>query len=173
LIEVAPQGVPHSIDWEVIGSAISLYCAKQGIPALGLINVTLRHPHVRQAPPDLAYLLRGKAGVIGEITGVIDLRTAPLPDIAIQLGATSFRDDLGPKRVLYEEMGVAEYWVEDVERTAMPGWAISGGTSTTIRESQAIPGLTFDLIEEALRLQRRTDLSQTVAMLLRRIYGIG
>jgi hypothetical protein len=50
----------------------------------------------------------------------IDVNRFGPPTLAIEVGASSFKDDLGAKRLLYERLGVAEYWVVNVaERQAI------------------------------------------------------
>ncbi|MBA3924550.1 MAG: Uma2 family endonuclease [Nostocaceae cyanobacterium] len=55
----------------------------------------------------------------------------------------------GQKRLLYERLGVQEYWVVDVQSAVMIAFAICGGGSRQIQVSQVLPGLTMSTIEEA------------------------
>ncbi len=86
----------------------------------------------------------------------------------IEVAKTSLLDDVGTKRALYEELGVDEYWVLDVQNAQILAYAISDGGSRRIQVSQVLPGLTIAVLEEALRLSRETDQSQVGAWLLTR-----
>jgi Uma2 family endonuclease len=67
---------------------------------------------------------------------------------------------------LYEELGVAEYWVVDVQNTQILAYAVAAQGSKRIQVSQELPGLTIAILEEALRRSRETDQSQVGAWLL-------
>ena len=46
-------------------------------------------------------------------TNIVNLDRYPAPDLVVEIAKTTLLDDLGTKRSLYEELGVAEYWVVD------------------------------------------------------------
>ncbi|WP_373529809.1 Uma2 family endonuclease [Nostoc sp.] len=99
-------------------------------------------------------------------TGIVKLDRYPAPDLVIEIAKTSLLDDLGTKRSLYEELGVAEYWVVDVQNAQIIAYAIVDQGSRRIRESQVLPGLAMSILEEALRRSREMSQSEVGTWLL-------
>ena len=79
---------------------------------------------------------------------------------------TSLADDKGEKLLLYEELGVDEYWIIDVQNVQVIAFAVANGGSRKISQSRVLPGLAISLLEEALRRIRQMNQSQVVAWLL-------
>ncbi|MGF1535335.1 MAG: Uma2 family endonuclease [Elainellaceae cyanobacterium] len=69
----------------------------------------------------------------------------------VEIGATSFSDDLGSKRLLYEQLGVEEYWVVNSQSKDVITFAIAEGRSGRIDTSQVLPSLKMALVSEALQ----------------------
>ena len=84
--------------------------------------------------------------------------------MVIEIAEISLLDDLGTKRSLYEELGIAEYWVVDVQNSQIIAYAMAEQGSKRIQESQVLPGIA--ILEEALRRSREINLSQVRAWLL-------
>lgn len=101
------------------------------------------------------------------------MRLEMAPDLVIEIAKTSLLDDLGTKRSLYEELGVAEYWVVDVQNTQIIAYAIADQGSKRIQESQVLSGLAmsttgyaYAILEEALRRSREMNQSEVGTWLL-------
>ncbi|MBD2102054.1 Uma2 family endonuclease [Leptolyngbya sp. FACHB-261] len=165
-IEMAPVGYDHSSDNNVISFAISLFASLKGIPLNGLINCSFRKPEIHECQPDLAYYLGESAQAIPRGTGIVDLGRYTPPQLAIEIANTSLSEDLGQKRLMYEEMGVSEYWVVDVQKAQVIALAVENQGSKRITQSQVLPGLAIALLEEALRRSRQIDQAQVGAWLL-------
>ena len=74
--------------------------------------------------------------------------------------------DRGSKRLLYEALGVREYWIVDVERAEIVALAVRDRGSYRIEESLVLPGLKIALLEEGLRRSRSNNHGKVSAWLL-------
>ncbi|WP_414512476.1 Uma2 family endonuclease [Nostoc sp. PCC 9305] len=146
-----------------------------GILATGLDTTTFRKTGVQDCQPDIAYYLRERAQTIPADTGIVNLDRYSAPDLVIEIAKTSLLDDLGTKRclatsrfasTLYEELGIAEYWVVDVTNAQIIAYAIADRGSKRIQESQVLPRLIIAILEEALRRSREISQSEVCAWLL-------
>ncbi|MEH2085915.1 Uma2 family endonuclease [Nostoc sp.] len=165
-LEMPPVSFDHGKDHVVIIFAVTLFAALQGILATGLDTTTFRKTGVQDCQPDVAYYLRERAQTIPAGTGIVNLDRYPAPDLVIEIAKTSLLDDLGTKRSLYEELGIAEYWVVDVQNAQIIAYAIADQGSKRIQESQVLPGLVIAILEEALRRSREISQSEVCAWLL-------
>ncbi len=165
-IEAMPVGPDHANDNEIVYFAITLLCTIKGIPLNGLISCSYRKVGVRECQPDISYYVGEQANSAPQGSSVVDLNNNPLPDLAIEIANTSLSDDLGQKRLLYEDMEVPEYWVVDVQKLQIIAFEISNSGSRRITQSQVLPGLTIAVLEEALKLSRQMDQSQVGNWLL-------
>lgn len=172
-IEMTPQGYDHSYDNFSIGYAVALFSAIKGIPISGVTNCTFRKPGEEEAQPDLAFYIGNNAEIIPPDTSLVDLDVYPPPDLVIEIAKTSLSDDLGTKRMLYERLGVAEYWVVNVGRASLIAFAIADGGSKAIAQSQVLPPLPLTLLEEALHRGRLTGRSHLYAWLITQIQTLG
>jgi Uma2 family endonuclease len=68
--------------------------------------------------------------------------------------------------LLYEELGVSEYWIIDVQNVEILAFAVQNNGSWKIRQSQVLPGLDIALLEQALQRSRQMNHSKVSAWLL-------
>lgn len=97
---------------------------------------------------------------------IIDIDIYPPPTLVIEIAKTSLSDEKGEKRLLYEDINVTEYWIEDVEHVEILALASADRGSRRITQSQVLPGLEFSLLEEALRRNRQMNQSLIISWLL-------
>ncbi|NER08269.1 MAG: Uma2 family endonuclease, partial [Okeania sp. SIO3C4] len=64
------------------------------------------------------------ADIIPYRTSIIDLEKYPPPDLVIEVANSSFSDDKGEKRILYENIGVREYWIVDVQNVKIIAFSV-------------------------------------------------
>jgi Uma2 family endonuclease len=165
-LEMTPLGHDHASDNTIITFAVNLFCSIQEIPVNGLTNCTYRKAGVQEAQPDLSYYVGKNADVIPWGTSIIDLGTYPAPNLVIEVANSSLADDKGEKRLLYEDIGVSEYWIVDVQNVQIIAFAIANRGSRRIEQSNVLPSLEISLLEEALRRTRQVNQSQVCAWLL-------
>lgn len=165
-VEMSPVGHDHAADNSMVDFVVRLFCTLQGIAFKGLVNCSYRQPEVQECQPDLSYYLRDQAQAVPWGTAVVDLTRYPAPDLAVEIAVSSLLDDQGNKRALYEDLGVAEYWVVDVEAARMVAYAVGNLGSQRIDDSRVLPGLSMAVLESALQRSRQEDQAQVGAWLL-------
>jgi Uma2 family endonuclease len=165
-IEMSPVGNPHSRDHAIIIHAIVLYAGLQNIDLDSHDNCTYRKTGCDEAQPDASFYIGEVADAIPWEATIIDLNLYPPPTLAVEVAYTSLSDDKGEKRLLYEALGVNEYWIIDVQNVQVIAFAVENGGSRRINRSQVLPGLEMALLEEAFRRCRQTNHSKVSAWLL-------
>jgi Uma2 family endonuclease len=156
-IEMTPIGNEHSQDHSIINHAVYLYATLKGIPLTGKDNCSYRQAGLREFQPDLSYYARDNASAIPWGVGVVNLDEYLAPDLVIEVSNTSLSDDLGEKRLLYEDLQIAEYWVVDIQNIRVIAFAVQNGGSKRIAESQVLTGLKLNILTEALQRSRNTN----------------
>lgn len=165
--EPMSTGADHSKDHIVITIGIGLYAATRGIPANGHDGCSYRRAGITELQPDLSYYIGNRAKAIPRGTRVVDLNLYPLPNLVIEVSDTSLSDDLGEKRLQYEDLGISEYWSINVQKKQILAFSLAlDGTIRRIRESIVLPGLKLDILEQALQLSEQEDQSAMTAWLM-------
>jgi Uma2 family endonuclease len=167
-IEMSALGNDHSLDHAIIIVGVNLFAILKNIPLNARDNCTYRKTGVQDCQPDVSYYIGKNAQAVGRGKFIINLDDYPPPDLAIEIASTSLLDDLGKKRLLYEDLNVKEYWIVDVENVRIIAFAIADGGSRRITSSGVLPGLQMSVLEEALQLSRSQDQSQVGAWLMAR-----
>jgi len=165
-IEMSPVGHDHSSDNTIISLAVNLFGIIAGIPLKGLTNCSYRKMGTAECQPDVSYYIGNNFQVVPWGTSIINLDVYPPPDLAIEVSLTSLADDRGKKRMLYEELGVAEYWIVNVQDVHIVAFSMADRGSRQITESVVLPGLTMSVLSEALRRTRTQSQSQVGAWLM-------
>jgi Uma2 family endonuclease len=148
---MAALGSAHGQDNSIVSTVVVLYAALNNIRIKELTNTSFRKTGIREAQPDLGFYLGDSCCFPPRNNSPVNLDELSPPTLAIEIGATSVADDLGRKRLLYERMGVQEYWVVDVAESEVIAFAVQDEGSRRIYESRVLPGLALALVEEALR----------------------
>ncbi|MEA5616754.1 Uma2 family endonuclease [Cronbergia sp. UHCC 0137] len=166
-LEMAPIGNDHASDHGIIMYVVYLFAAIKNIPLNGKDNCTYRKTGFNDIQPDASYYIGEKANAIPYGTSIINLDVYPPPDLVIEIANSSLADDKGEKRLMYEDLGVAEYWIVDVQNVQVIAFAIENGGSRRINQSQILPGLEISLLNTALRKTREMSQGEVCAWLLK------
>ena len=157
-IEMSPVGPLHARHNSIVSRVVNFYTAFRNIRVIELINASFRKTGIGEFQPDLAYYIGSDLRVPPDDShSPVDLNEYDPPNLVIEIGASSFNDDLGSKRLLYEDTGISEYWVERANTREVFAFAINGGGSGRIKESRVLPGLEIALVEEALNRSQTQD----------------
>lgn len=156
-VEMSPLGSSHSQDNPIVSRVVSIYATLKNIRIKELANGSFRKSGIYEFQPDLAFYIGREFRFPPRNNSPIDLDEFEAPTLVIEIAASSLNDDLGWKRLLYERLGIKEYWVVDVNSCDVIAFAISEGRSGEIQESQVLPGLSIALVEEALKRSQTED----------------
>lgn len=157
-IETMPIGSGHGQDNSILAAVVSLYGTLRDVAYVSFTNSSFRKTGERECQPDLAYYI-GTTEVQRPTKNSqpVDVDTWGPPTLAIEIAFTILNDDLGQKRLLYERLGVVEYWVVSVETTTVIAFKVVDRGSFQIDASEVLPGLAIATIEEALRRSQTED----------------
>lgn len=157
-IEMPPVGPDHADNNGIITILVNLYGIAKNIPMRLFINCNYRKIGVREAQPDASYYIGEKVKIAPTGSSVVNLDHNQPPDLVIEIADTSLSDDLGAKRILYEDLGVKEYWVVDVKKALITAFKIiANNGSQRITVSEILPRLAIALLEEGLQRSRTMD----------------
>jgi Uma2 family endonuclease len=165
-IEMTPIGNDHSKDHSNIHTATSLFAIAKKVAIDIRDNCSYRKAGVKEFQPDLSCYIKDKANVIPWGAGIVNLDEYPAPDLVIEVSHTSLSDVLGEKRLLYEDLQIAEYWVVDVQNVRVIAFAIENEGSRRIKESQVLTGLKIEILTEALQRSRNSNHTEVGVWLL-------
>ena len=165
-IEMTPIGNEHSQDHSIINHAVYLYATFKNISLTGKDNCSFRQFGLGEFQPDLSLYVGDNASAIPWGVGVVNLNEYPVPDLVIEVANTSLPDDLGEKRLMYEDVGVAEYWVVDVQNVRVIAFGIKDGGSKRISESEVLTGLKIEVLTEALKRSRTSNHTEVAKWLM-------
>jgi Uma2 family endonuclease len=156
-VEMSPLGAGHGRQNSVISNVVNLFGLVRGLRLVGFTNCSFYQPGERGCQPDLAVYVGDTVSLPPQDNSPIDINRYGPPTLVVEVGASSFKDDLGAKRLLYERLGVTEYWVVDVTERRVIAFAMDAGRSGEIAQSEVLPGLSMALVEEALHRSQTED----------------
>jgi Uma2 family endonuclease len=131
-IEMTPLGWNHAEDNTIISNLVNLFCAVKRIPVRGLTNCSLRKTGLQEAQPDISFYITSLDNIPPRSNSPVDLNKYAPPSLVVEMAASSLSDDLGEKRLLYEQMKVQEYWVVDVNLPEVTAFAVADSGSRQI-----------------------------------------
>jgi len=168
-IETGEVSSDYALDHGVIFVAISLYCTLTDIPARGLINCSYVKTGVQGCQPDISYYIGETAALTPRSSSIVSLDESPVPNLVIEISSSTIGDDLGKKRLLYEQLGTSEYWVVDVQEVKIIALEmLENGGSRQITVSKLLGGLAIADLEAALKLSREKSQSEVGAWILQK-----
>lgn len=165
-IEMAALGNPHSRDHYIVIAGVALFASVKGIDVDGHDNCTYRKTGSAEIQPDVSFYFGSNSEAIPWDATIISLDDYPPPDLVIEVAYSSLADDKGEKRLLYESLGVREYWIIDVQNVQILAFTIENQGSRKIERSQVLVGLEISLLEEALRRSRQMNHGKVTSWLL-------
>ncbi len=156
-IEMSPVGPLHARENSLISRIVNLYTMLRNIRIVELTNASYRKSGISEFQPDLSYYIGSDFQLPPRTNKPINLNEFAPPALAVEIGDSSVADDLGRKRLQYEQSGILEYWVVDASSDNVIAFEISEGRSGEIQESRALPGLALAVVEEALQRSQTQD----------------
>jgi Uma2 family endonuclease len=165
-IEMYPVGFDHSTNHSTIAFAIHLYCVLRGIPLDIADNCSYRKTGQKECQPNLSCYFANRVNTVPKGASIVDLNLYAPPDLVVEISKSTFLDDRTVKRVLYEEIGVAEYWVVDVDRQKILAYQTIDRGSQQIDTSLVLSELSISTLETALSMSLTLDRSAVGAWLM-------
>ena len=168
-IEIAPLGRGHARQNSVVSKVISIFGMVRNLRLVEFTNCSFYKAGERGCQPDTAFYIGPDFQLPPQDNEPVDVNVFGPPTLAIEISGSTFKDDLGAKRLLYERLGVAEYWVVNVAEQDAIAFAMADQRSGEIQTSEVLPELEMTLVEEALRRSQTEDDSTLMRWLMERL----
>jgi Uma2 family endonuclease len=156
-LEMAALGPWHGRENSIVSKVVSLFATLSVIRVVELTNTSFRKAGEREGQPDIAFYLGDTFTLPPQNNQPVDINIYGAPQLVIEIASTTLGDDLGRKRLLYERLGVQEYWVVNVAHSKVIAFAVANGGSREVQESQVLPGLALTTVEESMERSNTED----------------
>lgn len=156
-LEMSPVGPIHGRDNSIVARVVSLFATLKNIRIVEYTNISYRKTGVRECQPDSSFYIGSGFKLPPRTNSPVNLNDYDPPTLVIEVASTTLNDDLGRKRLLYERLGVQEYWVVDVNAGEVIAFEVAEGRSGQIHESKVLPRLQIVVVEEALKRSQTED----------------
>jgi len=150
-IEMSPVGPNHAHENSIVTNVIRLFAMLTNIIIYEYTNCSFRKKNNAEFQPDVAFYIGSGLKIPPRNNAPVNLNEFDLPTLVVEISSTTIHDDLGRKRLLYERLGIKEYWVIDAYTAEVFAFAIADGHSGRITRSQVLEGLEMATVEEALQ----------------------
>ena len=107
-VEMAALGGGHARQNSVVSKVVSLFGMVRAVRLAEFTNGSFHKTGERGCQPDVAFYIGSDFRLPPQDNSPIDVDVYGPPTLAIEIGGSSFKDDLGAKRLLYERQGVNE-----------------------------------------------------------------
>jgi len=156
-IEMSPVGPIHAHENSIVSNVVRLFAMIKNICIYEYTNCSFRKPSESEFQPDIAFYLGTNLNLPARNNAPVDLNQFDLPTLIVEISSTTLQDDLGYKRLLYERLGIQEYWVVNAQTSEVFTFTIADGRSGRVERSQVLAGLEMAIVEEALKRSQSED----------------
>lgn len=170
-IEMSPVGPIHAHENAIVSKVIGIFAALKNICIYEYINCSFRKKGESECQPDIAFYLGSDLKLPPRNNAPVNLNKFDLPTLIVEISSTTLQDDLGYKRLLYERLGVKEYWVVNAQTSEVFAFAIADGRSGIVERSQVLEGLEIATVQEALKRSQTEDDGAIARWLLQTFNG--
>ncbi|AGY56758.1 Uma2 family endonuclease [Gloeobacter kilaueensis] len=153
-VEMGGEGINHAAVCDLFTMLLTFWAIQhpeETFTSLG--RCLLEKPETQAAAPDLV-LYRGAEYPRWEPGRPrwVDLDRTRVPDLVGEVSDTTLASDLDEQKHLYAALGIAEYWVVDVQGQRVFAFQLqANGQYQAIDTSSALAGLPVGLLAEALQ----------------------
>jgi Uma2 family endonuclease len=156
-IEMSPVGPIHAHENAIVSKVIGIFAALKNICIYEYINCSFRKKGESECQPDIAFYIGNELRLPPRNNAPVDLNKFDLPTLIVEISSTTLQDDLGYKRLLYERLGILEYWVVNAQTSEVFAFTIADGRSGIVERSQVLEGLEIATVKEALKRSQTED----------------
>jgi len=147
-LEIVSPLPEHGKYADFLTRLLSVYAEIHDMELEGCGNATWKRKSIgRGVEADACFFVRNAGSIIGKRK--IDLESDPPPDIAIEIDITRTSKRKFP---IYAALGVPEVWIYDGQQPRF--FALTAGDYENTAASQFFPGLTEEMLVEAINLSK-------------------